>query len=122
MVDDNVDAALSLAGLLKVSGNIVETAYDGQQGIDAADRFRPEVIFLDLGMPKLDGFGAASWIRSQPWAEDVLLIAVTGWGQEDVRTRTQQSGFDAHLVKPVNFAKLSRLMDQHRSAGRKSVG
>ncbi|MCY1071577.1 response regulator [Nannocystis sp. RBIL2] len=122
VVDDNVDAALSLAGLLKVSGNIVETAYDGLQGIDAADRFRPEVIFLDLGMPKLDGFGAASWIRSQPWAEDVLLIAVTGWGQEDVRTRTQQSGFDAHLVKPVNFAKLSRLMDQHRSAGRKSVG
>ncbi|MDC0721270.1 response regulator [Nannocystis bainbridge] len=123
VVDDNVDAALSLAGLLKVSGNIVETAYDGQQGIDVADRFRPEVIFLDLGMPKLDGFGAASWIRSQPWAADVLLIAVTGWGQEDVRTRTQQSGFDAHLVKPVNFAKLTRLMDQHRGgAGRKSVG
>ncbi|WAS95567.1 response regulator [Nannocystis punicea] len=122
VVDDNVDAALSLAGLLKVSGNIVETAYDGQQGIDAADRFRPEVIFLDLGMPKLDGFGAASWIRSQPWAEHVLLIAVTGWGQEDVRTRTQQSGFDAHLVKPVNFAKLTRLMTQSRGAGRKSVG
>jgi len=122
VVDDNVDAALSLAGLLKVSGNIVETAYDGQQGIDAADRFRPEVVFLDLGMPKIDGFGAASWIRSQPWAEDVLLVAVTGWGQEDVRTRTQESGFDAHLVKPVNFAKLSRVLAQGRTASRKNVG
>ncbi|MCY1060263.1 response regulator [Nannocystis sp. SCPEA4] len=122
VVDDNVDAALSLAGLLKVSGNIVETAYDGQQGIDAADRFRPEVVFLDLGMPKIDGFGAASWIRSQPWAEDVLLVAVTGWGQEDVRTRTQESGFDAHLVKPVNFAKLSRVLAQGRGAGRNRVG
>ena len=106
VADDNQDAANSLAMLLRASGDMVELAHDGQAALEAAERMRPDVVFLDIGMPKVDGCEAARRIRSLSWGRDVVLIALTGWGQQDVRGRTQEAGFNAHLVKPVDFASL----------------
>ena len=121
VVDDNVDAARSLALLLEASGNVVEIAYDGNEAVSAAIGFHPDVVLLDIGMPNLDGFGAARWIRAQPWARNVLLVAVTGWPQEDVRAGMRESGFDAHMVKPVEFAALTALFAKLPSANRSSL-
>ncbi len=110
VADDNVDSALTLATLLRSAGNEVETAHDGLEAWDAAQKIRPDLVLLDLGMPGLDGCSVARRIRSQPWGQKPLLIALTGWGQEDVRVRTDEAGFDAHLVKPVDFDVLTRLL------------
>jgi PAS domain S-box-containing protein len=110
VVDDNRDSATSLAELLGLFGHQTETAHDGLEALAAAARFRPEVILLDLGMPKLDGYETARRIRSEPWGREVLLVAVTGWGQDSDRERSQQAGFDLHLVKPVDLAKLESLL------------
>ncbi len=121
VVDDNVDSARSLAVLLEASGNVVEIAYDGSQAVETAAGFRPDVVLLDIGMPKLDGFGAARWIRAQPWARNVMLIAVTGWGQEDVRAGVRDAGFDAHMVKPVDVEALAALLAKLPSGRRGSL-
>ncbi|HUP23101.1 MAG TPA: PAS domain S-box protein [Thermoanaerobaculia bacterium] len=113
VVDDNRDSATSLAELLGLLGHQTETAHDGLEALAAAARFRPDVILLDLGMPRLDGYEAARRIRSEPWGRDVLLVAVTGWGQDSDRERSQQAGFDLHLVKPVDLAKLESLLAEH---------
>jgi CheY-like chemotaxis protein/two-component sensor histidine kinase len=110
IADDNLDSAQSLAMLLKTTGHVVEVAYDGVQAVEAAERFRPEAVLLDLGMPRLDGEGAARQIRAQPWGQDMVLIALTGWGQKEARDRTREAGFDAHLVKPVEFSALAKLL------------
>jgi len=110
VVDDNVDSARSLGMLLEASGAVVEIAFDGLEAVEAAERTRPDVVLLDIGMPKLDGFAAARWIRAQPWARDVKIVALTGWGREDVRANARQAGFDAHLVKPVDFGELSAFL------------
>jgi signal transduction histidine kinase len=110
IADDNLDSAQSLAMLLKTTGHVVEVAYDGLQAVEAAERFRPQAILLDLGMPNLDGEGAARQIRAQPWGQDIVLIALTGWGQKEARDRTRDAGFDAHLVKPVEFTALAKLL------------
>ena len=118
VADDNADTARSLAVLLEASGHVVEVAYDGSQAIEAADKFRPDVVLLDIGMPKLDGYGAARWIRAQPWARNVLLVALTGWGREDVHAGVREAGFDAHMVKPVDFAALAAHFAQLPSRNR----
>src|SRR5262249_35500227 len=112
VVDDNRDIAQSLALVLGESGNIVETAFDGVQAVDAAERFRPDVVLLDIGMPRLDGYAVARWLRAQAWTRNVLLIALTGWGQEEVRSRVEAAGFDAHMIKPVDFALLHRILGE----------
>jgi signal transduction histidine kinase len=112
VADDNVDAAQALAILLTNAGSEVEVAHDGAEAVEVAKRFRPEVALLDIGMPKLDGYGAARGIREQPWGHEVVLIALTGWGQKEVRDRTQEAGFDAHLVKPADFAAIARLLTE----------
>jgi CheY-like chemotaxis protein/nitrogen-specific signal transduction histidine kinase len=109
VVDDDADAARSLAVLLEASGNAVEIAYDGAEAVATADDFRPDVVLLDIDMPKLDGFCAARWIRGQSWARNVLLVALTGWGRDDVKSQVLESGFDAHMAKPADFAALSAL-------------
>ena len=81
-MDDNRDSADSLSMLLEIMGNEVRTAYDGEQAVEAAEAMRPEVVLLDIGMPKLDGYEVCRRIREQPWGRDVLLIALTGWGQK----------------------------------------
>lgn len=110
VVDDNRDAAGSLALLLRLEGNEVCTAEDGLTAIETASSFRPDVILLDIGMPRLNGHDAARRIRQQPWGRDVVLIALTGWGQEADRQRSHEAGFDHHLVKPVDLAALQALL------------
>jgi signal transduction histidine kinase/CheY-like chemotaxis protein len=102
VVDDNADSADSLALLLRLSGHLVETAHDGEEAIDSAERFQPDAILLDLGMPRLNGYEVCKRIRMRPWARGVLLIAQTGWGQAQDRARTLEAGFDAHLTKPID--------------------
>ncbi len=110
VVDDNVDAAESMAMMLRLLGHEVSTAHDGVAAIDMVEKLRPEVALLDLGMPKLDGYDAARHIRQQTSGKDVLLVAVTGWGQDEDRRRTKEAGFNLHLVKPIDLAALEKLL------------
>jgi CheY-like chemotaxis protein len=110
IVDDNRDSADSLVMLLRIMGNDTRTAYDGQQGVDAAEEFRPDVMLLDIGLPKLNGYEACRRIRETAWGKSVVLIAVTGWGQEEDRRRSHEAGFDHHMVKPVDPQTLMKLL------------
>ena len=110
VADDNVDSAQSLAMLLELAGNRVELARDGIDAVEIAEKFRPEVVFCDIGMPRLDGYGTARRIRARAWGGDVFLIALTGWGGPEIRERTRDAGFNAHFVKPVDFAILAKLL------------
>lgn len=110
VADDNVDAAESLAALLEILGHEVRTAHDGASAIELAESFRPDLILLDIGMPDLNGYEVCRRIRERPWGRDVFLIALTGWGQEDDRRRSLASGFDQHLVKPLDPAALEKAL------------
>jgi len=110
VVDDNVDSADSLGQLLEMLGNEVRTAYDGEAGIAAAEAFRPAVVLCDIGMPKVNGYDAARRIRGEFWGKDMVLVALTGWGQQDDRRKSTEAGFDQHLVKPVEAAALMKLL------------
>jgi PAS domain S-box-containing protein len=110
VVDDNTDAAQSLADLLGLLGHDARTAHDGEAGVAAAEAFRPHLVLMDLGMPRLNGYDAARRIRAEPWGGGMVLVALTGWGQEDDRRRTAEAGFDRHLVKPVDPAALAGLL------------
>ncbi|HTB58636.1 MAG TPA: PAS domain-containing protein [Polyangia bacterium] len=101
IADDARDSADSLAVILAIKGHEAHTAYDGEEAMAAAARLRPEVIILDIRMPKRNGFEACRWIRAQPWGRGITLIALSGWGTEEDRRRTEEAGFDHHLVKPV---------------------
>ena len=114
VVDDLKDSADSLAMILRMLGYEVRTAYDGLEAIAAAEGFRPEVVLLDIGMPRLNGLEACRRIRERPWARDVLIVALTGWGQDDDRRRTSQAGFDAHLVKPADPEAIVKLLGSPR--------
>ena len=98
-----------LAMLLRIEGNEVATAYDGAEALEAAARLRPDVVLLDIGMPKLNGYDACRRIRAEPWGQGMVLIALTGWGRQDKR-RTEEAGFDAHVVKPVDPSALLTLL------------
>lgn len=110
VVDDNRDGADSLSLMLTLLDNHVQTAYDGLEAIQAAEVFRPEVVLLDIGLPKLNGFEVCHHIRQQSWGKGMVLIAVTGWGQEQDRLRSASVGFNSHLVKPVNRADLEKVL------------
>jgi PAS domain S-box-containing protein len=110
VVDDNVDAADSLGELLEMLGNEVRTAHDGEAGVAVAEQFRPDVMLMDIGMPKLNGYEAARRIRQHAWGQGILLVALTGWGQEDERKKSADAGFDHHLVKPVRLDDLTQLI------------
>jgi PAS domain S-box-containing protein len=110
VADDNADSAESLAMLLELQGYEVRIVSDGLEAVRVASEFTPDAILLDIGMPVLDGYGAARRIREQPFAKDVLIIAQTGWGQERDRQRSEEGGFDAHLTKPLNLAVLMKLL------------
>src|SRR5262249_2405802 len=87
-------------------------AYDGCQAVELAETMRPNLILMDLGMPNLDGFSAAREIKSTPWGKSATIIACTGWGQPDDRTRSQDAGCDGHLVKPVSITELEKLLTE----------
>jgi len=121
VADDLRDSADSLGLLIELMGHTVEIAYDGEEALRAAERFRPDIVLLDLGMPKLDGFEVSRRIRAAPWSESVRLVAQSGWGQEEDRRRTAEAGFDHHLVKPIDPAALEALMQTLASAARPIV-
>ena len=117
VVDDNRDGAESMAEMLRLLGHEVCTAHDGVEAVEEAGRCRPEVILMDVGMPRLNGLDATRRIRAQPWGKAVTIIALTGWGQEGDRARSREAGCDGHLVKPVDLADLEKLLGELR-AGR----
>jgi CheY-like chemotaxis protein len=110
VVDDNVDAARALAMLLKESGHDVRAIYDGLTALDTALNYRPNVILLDIGLPGLDGFEVAKQLRQQPVLSSVVLVAMTGYGQDSDRRRSLDAGFNHHLVKPADFRKVQRIL------------
>ena len=115
VVDDNVDGAQSLALLLEVCGHETHVVHDGLAAVEAADRLRPDVVLLDIGLPKVNGFEACRRIRQRPWGKNMVMIALTGWGQDVDRRRSQESGFDHHIVKPVEHAALVKLLAPEQS-------
>jgi PAS domain S-box-containing protein len=110
VADDNRDIADTLAMMLTMMGHEVRTAGDGQEAVEVAEAFRPEAVLLDVGMPRLNGYDTARRIRERPWGSGVLLVACTGWGQDDDRRKSQEAGFDFHLVKPVSAATLEKVL------------
>ena len=110
VVDDNRDSVDSLSTLLRLMGNEVHMAYDGVEAVHAAHAFRPDVVLLDVGLPLRNGYDAARIIRSEPWGRGMVLIALTGWGQEQDRRKSREAGFDHHLVKPVDPKALMTLV------------
>jgi PAS domain S-box-containing protein len=110
IVDDNVDSAESMAVLLRLHGHEIRLAYDGQAALEEALTFHPEVIFLDLDLPKIDGYEVARRLRLEPATKDMMMVAMTGYGQEEDRQRTREAGFQAHLVKPVKFDEVEELL------------
>ncbi|MGB6452203.1 MAG: response regulator [Steroidobacteraceae bacterium] len=110
VVDDNRDALESLAALMELAGHAVRAAADGELALALAASFRPQVVLLDLGLPKLDGYEVARRIRAEPWGKTMVLIALTGWGQAEDRRRTRESGFDSHMVKPLDLEALTDLL------------
>jgi CheY-like chemotaxis protein len=111
LADDLVDSVDSLSMLLRLMGHTVWTAQDGAEAFALAEVHRPEVLLLDLGMPRMDGYEACRRIREQPWGRDMLIVAITGWGQKEDRRRTEEAGFDHHVVKPVEPAALINLIE-----------
>ena len=110
IADDNHDAAVSLSMLLQSMGHDTRVAHDGIEALDAAELFRPHVVLLDIGMPRLDGYETARRIAGRPWAAATQIVAITGWGQEADRQRAKEAGFHRHLVKPVDIGALREVM------------
>jgi CheY-like chemotaxis protein len=110
IADDLRDTVDSLAIMLRLAGHEIQTAHDGLEAVQAAAVFRPDVVLLDIGMPKLNGYEAARHIRQEPWGKKMVLVALTGWGQEEDKRRATEAGFDHHLTKPVEPAVLRKLL------------
>ena len=122
VVDDNQDAADSLALLLRLAGQDVRAAYDGPSALAHSQEFQPELVFLDIGMPGMDGYEVARRLRRHPGLENARLVALTGWGQEDDRRRSKEAGFDHHLVKPVEPTALEGLLAHLKPSTRDGQG
>jgi CheY-like chemotaxis protein len=110
VVDDNRDAADSMTFMLQLLGHEVRTAYSGAEAVTAAESFQPALIFMDIGMPGLNGYDATQRIRAADWGQDIRIVALTGWGQENDRARSREAGCDSHLVKPVDLPELQELL------------
>jgi PAS domain S-box-containing protein len=118
IADDNHDAAVSLSMLLQSMGHETRVVHDGLEAVEEAEHFQPEVVLLDIGMPRLDGYGTARRIASRPWAAATRLVAVTGWGQDTDRQRAKAAGFHRHLVKPVDLEALTKVLSEACGAQR----
>jgi CheY-like chemotaxis protein len=112
IADDNNDALETLALLLEMAGHDVIKATDGQAALDAATAHRPDIALLDIGMPILNGCEVAKHIRATAWGQDVTLVAVSGWGQQDDVQRSSAAGFNLHLVKPIDFEAVEKVLTQ----------
>ena len=122
VADDLHDSVESLAMMLQLSGHDIQTAHDGLEAVQTAATFRPDVALLDIGMPKMNGYEAARYIRQQPWGKNIVLVALTGWGQEEDKLRATEAGFDHHLTKPVESIALENLLALSNSAPHGSAG
>jgi CheY-like chemotaxis protein len=121
VVDDSRDQAQSLGLLLKLLGHDVRTDYDGATALETAKQFKPDIVLLDIGLPKMNGYEVARRIREIPALKNVLLVAQTGWGQEEHRRRSIEAGFDHHFVKPVSIESLEEILQQqHTTTEKKS--
>jgi len=114
IADDNADSAESMGMLLRLMGNDVRIANDGLEAVEQAATFQPDIVLMDIGMPRLDGYEAARRIRNQEWSRDTLLVAVTGWGPSDDNAEATAAGFDRHFTKPLDPAELRRLVSGAR--------
>ncbi|HEY7943750.1 MAG TPA: ATP-binding protein [Casimicrobiaceae bacterium] len=121
VADDNRDAAESLAALLRMVGHDVRIAYDGVEAVGLADEYHPDTIVLDIGMPKMNGYEVAQKMRAKTWGKDAMIIALSGWGQEDDKRRSHEVGIDHHLVKPLEPASLLELLAKQDNKGVKSA-
>ena len=110
VVDDNHDSALSLAMMLSIMGHDTRTAHDGESAVSTAETFLPDVVLLDIGLPKLNGYEVAQRIREASWGASMYLIAVTGWGQDEDRQRSSEVGLNLHMVKPVEPSALEKVL------------
>ena len=110
VVDDNLDNVESLSMFVRLLGHEVETAHDGLQAIEVAQRFAPDLVLLDIGLPKLDGYEVAQRLRADETCKGACLVAITGWGRDEDNDRAMQDGFDHHLTKPVDPAVLESLI------------
>jgi CheY-like chemotaxis protein len=115
VVDDNKDSAETLSVLLQLFGNDVSSAYDGEQALEMAKELKPDVVLLDIGLPKLNGYEVARQIRLEPWGHHALLVAITGWGQTEDKDLSRGAGFDHHLVKPVDPDALLKLIQKRKA-------
>jgi CheY-like chemotaxis protein len=112
IVDDNIDAAQTLSALLEIAGHQTMVAHDGDQGLRITKQFNPEVIFLDIGMPGMNGYEVARAVRKTPDMKTVVIIALTGWGAEQDRELSKEAGFNAHLTKPASLASVNFLLSK----------
>ena len=110
VVDDNVDTALSFSMLLRASGHDVQTAHDGLKAVKAAIEYRPDIVLLDIGLPGLNGYEVAKQLRAHPDMKHVVLVALTGYGQDSDRQTSSAAGFTHHLVKPARFEELQKIL------------
>jgi len=110
IVDDNADALASLSMVVRALGSETFDAHDGIEAVESASNLRPDVILMDIGMPRLNGYDAARRIRQEPWGHDVLMVATTGWGKEEDRRRSKEAGFDLHLVKPIDISVVQEVL------------
>jgi signal transduction histidine kinase len=108
VADDSVDSALTLTALLSAAGHDVQAVHDGFAALQRAAEFRPHVLVLDIGMPGLNGYDTCRRVRAEPWGRNAVIIAVTGWGSDEDRRRSREAGFDAHLVKPIDYTELQK--------------
>jgi len=110
VVDDNMDSVECLSVLLELTGHETHAAYDGLEAVEAAENFRPDVVLLDIGLPELNGYDVARKIREQSWGQKMVLVALTGYAQEEDRHRSQEAGFNHHLTKPVDPVALKKVL------------
>jgi len=118
VVDDNRDAADSLALILEMSGHSVSVAHSGREALEMGSREQPAAVILDIGMPDMSGYDVAGHIRGEPWGRNAFLLAVTGWGQENDKELARTAGFDQHLTKPVDADQVEELLARHISSRR----
>jgi CheY-like chemotaxis protein len=121
VVDDNVDAAVTISALLKAWGHEVQTAYNGPSALETVERFRPDIILLDIGLPGMSGYDVARNLRAEPSAKGVIIAALTGYGQDADRQRSWDAGFDYHLTKPPDPTLLESLLASPRSRGQEGL-
>ena len=119
VVDDNRDAAMTLEMVISLMGHESRTAHDGLEALEVADGFAPDVVLLDLGMPRMDGFEACRRMRERSWGRRAVMIAITGWGQPEHIQQSEAAGFDVHLLKPVPPEVVAQTLD--RVASRRGI-